>query len=107
MRKLIPLIIIGIVLFLIYFMIINNPNCQFTNPKYCSKDDDCICDTNPCFLGNKKYYNECVLIQQKDIVDVCLDACGFGPYDIEVRPICDNHECRLAQFNRTTSQRII
>jgi hypothetical protein len=79
--------------------------CKTMNSKYCEKDDDCICNTNPCFQGNKNYYEKCVL-PKKGIIEACLDACGFGPYEFDFRMICENYQCTFAVFNRTTGGRI-
>lgn len=106
MRKLFILTIIGIVLFSIYLITKTSLECQTLDQKYCLQDNDCICSENPCFLGDKEYYNKCFLPQQKEIVKACPDACGFGPYEIEFKTICENNQCQLASFNRTTGERI-
>ena len=64
---------------------------------------NCICSTNPCFLGNKKYFETCIANKTNVI---CLDACGFGPPEIEFKMICENNECKLATFNRTSGERL-
>jgi hypothetical protein len=84
-------------------LIIGCINICNSNPKYCEKDDDCICSTNPCFLGNKKYFETCIANKTNVI---CLDACGFGPPEIEFKMICENNECKLATFNRTNGERL-
>lgn len=99
------IVLIGIVL-LISVQMFKELECRDINPKYCLGDEDCICSVDPCFLGNKEYYNKCFLPQQKEIVQACPDACGFGPYDIEFKTICENSQCKLATFNRTTGERI-
>jgi len=99
------IILIGIIL-LLFIQIYKKSECQNTDPKYCLKDSDCICNTSPCFLGNKEYYENCFLPQQKEIVKACPDACGFGPYEIEFKTICENNQCKLVTFNRTTGERI-
>lgn len=107
MRKLLLLLIIGIVLlFSIYFYRATKLECQTFDPKYCLQDKDCVCSENPCFLGNREYYNKCFLPQQRELVEACYDACGFGPYEIEFKAICENNQCKLATFNRTTGERI-
>jgi len=78
--------------------------CQIPNPTYCENDSDCMCSTNPCFLGNMGYFDKC--IPDKSTLGGCPDACGFGPYEVEFKYICENSQCIIARFNRTTSQRI-
>jgi len=80
-------------------------SCPVPSEKYCVSDSDCMCSTNPCFLGNKEYFEEC--IPDKNALGACLDACGFGPYEMEFRYICEDSQCIIATFNRTTGQRII
>lgn len=106
MRKIFLLTIVGIFLFSIYLITKTNLECKTFDPKYCLQDNECICSTNPCFLGNKEYYNRCFVPQQKEIVEACPDACGFGPYEIEFKTICENNRCKLASFNRTTGKRM-
>lgn len=79
--------------------------CNKMNEKRCVRDDDCMCTTGPCFLGNKEYYNKCV-VNKEGIGMACPDACGFGPYEWDFRTICENNECALAVFNRTSGERI-
>jgi len=79
-------------------------SCPVPNEKYCENDSDCMCSTSPCFLGNKEYFDKC--IADKSALGACLDACGFGPYEMEFRYICENSQCIIATFNRTTGQRI-
>jgi hypothetical protein len=103
MRKILfPLIIVILV---VIFLIKIKSECQIDS-NYCLQDEDCICSENPCFLGNKEYYNKCFLPQQRGIVQACPDACGFGPYELEFKTICENNQCKLASFNRTTGERI-
>ncbi len=102
MRKLVLSILIGIFLLVLIYLIRNNIQCKNLDAKYCLKDEDCICSENPCFLGNKEYYNKCFLPQQKELIQACIDACGFGPYEIEFKTICENNQCKLTSFNRTT-----
>lgn len=79
-------------------------SCSVPSEKYCENDSDCMCSTSPCFLGNKEYFDKC--IADKSALGACLDACGFGPYEMEFRYICENSQCIIATFNRTTGQRI-
>jgi endonuclease YncB( thermonuclease family) len=79
-------------------------SCPVPNEKYCVSDSDCMCSTSPCFLGNKEYFEKC--IPDKSALGACLDACGFGPYEMEFRYICEDSQCIIATFNRTTGQRI-
>jgi hypothetical protein len=104
MRNLVPFLLTVIALLVIIFLI--KPECQNLDPKYCLQDNDCICSENPCFLGNKEYFNKCFLPQQKEIIKACLDACSFGPEEIEFKTICENNQCILASFNRTSGERI-
>jgi len=107
-REPVLLISLAVLLLILIYLYKGNVSleCQASDPNYCMKDDDCICSTNPCFFGNKEYYQKCFLPQQKEIVQACLDACGFGPYEWEFRTICENNRCRLTSFNRTTGERI-
>jgi hypothetical protein len=105
-RALILLLISFVVVLLILVYPYVSLECQTSYQKHCVKDDDCICSTDPCFLGNKEYYQKCFLPQQKEIIQACPDACGFGPYEWEFRTICENNQCKLATFNRTTGERI-
>lgn len=80
--------------------------CETTDPKYCEEDDNCICTTSICFLGNKEYYNKCVLTQEEGMLIGCPDMCGFGPYEIDFRYLCESNQCIVASFNRTTGERL-
>jgi len=98
------IMIIALILILWIFFREGVPlECKTMESKYCEKDDDCICSTNPCFQGNKNYYERCILTE-KGIIEVCLDACGFGPYELDFRMICENNQCTFAVFNRTTDE---
>ncbi|MFH0929088.1 MAG: hypothetical protein V1818_01880 [Candidatus Aenigmatarchaeota archaeon] len=79
-------------------------SCPILNPSYCEVDSDCMCSTTPCFLGNKEYFEKCV--PDKSVLGSCLDACGFGPYGMEFRYICEDSQCIIATFNMTNGQRI-
>ena len=79
-----------------------NPECK-ADPKQCTVDSECMCSTTPCFLGNKDYFNSCA---DKAALGSCLDACGFGPYDVDFEYICEDSQCIIATFNRTTGQRL-
>jgi len=60
-------------------------DCSTMEPKYCEKNEDCVCMDNGCFLGNKKYYDECV-----DKSQVCYDFCyGWG----QPTPTCVAQRC--------------
>ncbi len=83
---------------------VDTTSCPVPNDKYCEKDSDCMCSTNPCFLGNKEYFEKCV--PDKSALGGCPDMCGFGPYEMEFRYNCENSQCVVAAFNRTTGQRI-
>lgn len=100
------LILLIVLIVAVIFLMKTKPECQSLNHNYCLKDSDCMCSENPCFLGNKEYYNKCFLPQQKEIIKACPDACGFGPYEIEFKAICENNRCKLASFNRTTGERV-
>ena len=99
------ILIIGIIIVSTFFQEGIPLECRTMNSKSCEKDDDCICSTNPCFQGNKNYYEKCVL-PKKGVREACLDACGFGPYELDFRMICENYKCTFAVFNRTTGGRI-
>ena len=79
-------------------------SCPVPNQKYCTADSDCMCSSSPCFLGNKEYFDKCV--PDKTALGACLDACGFGPYELDFRYVCESNQCTIAVFNRTTGQRI-
>lgn len=99
---LIPIVIILAALILLY----TSPSltCPIPNEKYCEKDSDCMCSTTPCFLGNRYYFENC--IPDKASLGSCLDACGYGPYEMDFRYICESNKCTFAVFNRTTGERI-
>jgi len=105
-KELFLLLIAFFLLFSIYSINKTKIDCQRLDYKDCLKDDDCMCSTDPCFFGTKEYYQKCFLPEQKEIVKACPDACGFGPYEIEVKPVCENNQCKLATFNRTTGQTV-
>lgn len=106
MKKLLLFLLAVTVLLVAIFLIKTKLECQNLDSKYCLQDKDCICREDPCFLGNVEYFNKCFLSQQKEIVQACPDACGFGPEEIEFRTICENNQCKLASFYRTTGERI-
>jgi hypothetical protein len=79
-------------------------SCNVQSEKYCNADSDCMCSTSPCFLGNREYFNDC--LTNKDALGACPDMCGFGPYEMEFRYVCEDSQCTMATFNRTTGERI-
>ncbi len=85
---------------------ISSKKCETDRQDSCLQDNDCMCSENPCFLGNREYYEKCFLPQQKDIVRDCPDVCGFEPSDVEFEAVCENSRCKLASFNRTTGERM-
>jgi len=106
MNKLILLFLL-ISIFAIFIVFYKNYALScLVDQNFCAEDSDCMCSTDPCFLGNKEYYNKCFLPQQKGVIQVCPDACGFGPEEIEFRTICENNQCKLATFNKTIRGRI-
>jgi len=80
--------------------------CENANPESCTIDEDCICNGQGCFLGNKNYYEKCVKTKESEMLKVCMDFCGFGPYEWVIKTICENNICKLATFDRTTGERI-
>jgi hypothetical protein len=81
-----------------------SPSCNVPGEKYCTADSDCMCSTSPCFLGSREYFNACIVDKQS--LGACPDMCGFGPYGIEFRYVCDNGQCAIATYNRTTGQEL-
>ena len=102
MILLISIAIILVVLMSLYML--PSLTCPIPNEKYCEVDSDCMCSTNPCFLGNRYYFENC--IPDKNALGSCLDACGYGPYELDFRYICESNQCTFAVFNRTSGERV-